>query len=217
MKAVIFANGVIDPEEQFIPDLNQGDLVIAVDGGAKNALISGLHPDVVIGDLDSISDQDKENLSIQGTRFITYPHDKDQTDLELALDFALQNGVEEAILIGLLGGRLDQTLANLLLLTKDAYSPMRFVVSASPDTAHVLVDQHIITIKANTGDIVSLIPLSPVVSGVTTHNLRWPLNAAKLEFGSTLGISNEMKAPIVSIQIDNGKLLVIHRRNLNSS
>ena len=216
MKVVIFANGFIDSDKQFIPDIKPGDLVIAADGGARNALISGLHPDVVIGDLDSISDQDKENLSIQGTRFITYPHDKDQTDLELALDYAVHIGADEAILVGLLGGRLDQTLANLLLLSKDAYSSMRLAVSASPDTAHLLRGQDTITIEADTGDIVSLIPLSPVVSGVTTHNLRWSLIAAKLEFGSTLSVSNEMEAPRASIQIDNGKLLVIHRRNENS-
>lgn len=216
MKAVIFANGVIDTGKQYIPDLKPGDLVIAADGGAKNALLNGFHPDVVIGDLDSISDQDKENLLTHGTQFITYPQDKDQTDLEIALDYAVQIGVEEALLIGLLGGRLDQSLANLLLLTKDTYSPMKLVVSASPDTAHVLRDQDVITIQADTGDIVSLIPLSPVVSGVTTHNLRWPLNAAKLEFGSTLGISNQMEAPIISIQIDIGNLLVIHRRSVNS-
>ena len=216
MKAIIFANGVIDPEKQIRPDLKPGDLVIAADGGAKNALISGLHPHVVIGDQDSISDYDKENLSTLGTQFITHPQDKDQTDLELALDYAVQIGAEETVLIGLLGGRLDQTLANLLLLTKDTYSPMRLAVSASPDTAHVLRGQDTITIEADTGDIVSLIPLSPVVSGVTTHNLRWPLKSAKLEFGSTLSISNEMKAPIVSIKIDSGILLVIHRRNENS-
>jgi len=216
MKAVIFANGVINPDKRLISDLKPGDLVIAADGGTRNALISGLHPHVVIGDQYSISDYDKENLSTLGTQFLTHPQDKDQTDLELALDYAVHSGAEEVMLIGLLGGRLDQTLANLLLLTKDAYSSMKLVVSASPDMAYVLREQSVITIEAQTGDIVSLIPLSPVVSGVTTHNLHWPLNAAELEFGSTLGISNEMEAPVVSIQIDTGKLLVIHRRNENS-
>ena len=216
MKAVIFANGIVASDKHNVPDLEPGDLVIAADGGARNAINIGMHPDVVIGDLDSISGPTKENLSAQGSQFITYPHDKNQTDLELALDYAIQVGVEEVMLIGLLGGRLDQTLANLLLLTKDAYSSMKLVVSASPDTAHLLRDTDKITIEASTGDIVSLIPLSPIVSGVTTHNLRWPLNEAKLEFGSTLSISNEMEAPKVSIQIEKGKLLIIHRRDVKS-
>lgn len=213
MKVIIFANGLIEPQSQFIPDLMPGDLIIAADGGTKNALICGLNPDVVIGDLDSISASEKKDLVAHGTQFITYPRDKDQTDLELALDYAIEIGAEASILIGLLGGRLDQTIANLLLLTKDAYSSMKLSIFASPDTAHLLRDHDIISIESKTGDIVSLIPLSPTVTGVTTQNLRWPLNSAILEFGSTISVSNEMKAPNATIQINNGKLLVIHRRN----
>jgi thiamine pyrophosphokinase len=216
MKVIIFANGLIEPQSQFIPDLMPGDLVIAADGGIKNALICGFNPDVVIGDLDSIPACKKGELVAHGTQFITYPRDKDQTDLELALDYAVKIGAEASILIGLLGGRLDQTIANLLLLTKDTYSPMKLSIFAGQDTAHLLRDHDTISIESMTGDIVSLIPLSPLVTGVTTQNLRWPLNSAKLEFGSTLSVSNEMKAPNASIQIKNGKLLVIHRRNENS-
>jgi thiamine pyrophosphokinase len=212
MRAIIFANGIIDPELQSIPSHMEGDVVIAVDGGANNSLLCGIRPDIVIGDSDSISEQEKILLSNEKTRFIDYPQDKDQSDLELALDYALQIGFEEVFLLGLLGGRLDQTLANLLLLSKDSYSPLKLIVSAGLDTAHLLRAQDAITIEAKIGDIVSIIPFSSVVSGVTTHGLRWPLNKAKLEFGSTLSISNEMNATCASIGIDGGKLLVIHRR-----
>jgi thiamine pyrophosphokinase len=167
----------------------------------------------VIGDGDSLSEQDKIYLLNGKAHFIRYPMDKDQTDLELALDYTLQVGIDEVRLYGLLGGRLDQTLANLLLLSKDSYSSLKLIVFAGLDTAYLLRAQEIITIEGKIGDIVSLIPLSFIVTGVTTHGLRWPLAKAKLDYGSTLSISNEMEASKVSIEIDDGKLLVIHRRN----
>lgn len=212
MRAIIFANGIIEPDHLAHPDLLQGDLIIAADGGIRNSLLCGIQPDIVIGDLDSISEEEKELLSGASTHFIIYPQDKDQTDLELALDYTVQIGADEALLLGLLGGRLDQTIANLLLLSKDNYSSLRLIVSAPPDTAHLLRGQDELNIEAKIGDLVSLIPLSMDVYGVTTYGLHWKLNNAKLDFGSTLSISNEMIAPRISIKIDSGKLLVIHRR-----
>lgn len=212
MRAIIFANGIIEPDHLAHPDLLQGDLFIAADGGMRNSLLYGIQPDIVIGDLDSISEEEKKLLSSASTHFIIYPQDKDQTDLELALDYAVQNGADEALLLGLLGGRLDQTIANLLLLSRDNYSSLKLIVSAPPDTAHLLREQDELNIEAQIGDLISLIPLSMEVYGVTTYGLHWKLNNAKLDFGSTLSISNEMIAPRISIKIDGGKLLVIHRR-----
>ncbi len=212
MRAIIFANGIIEPDHPTHPDLLQGDLIIAADGGMRNSLLYGIQPDIVIGDLNSISDEEKKLLSGASTHFITYPQDKDQTDLELALNYAVRNGADEALLHGLLGGQLDQTIANLLLLSRDDYSSLKLIVSAPPDTAYLLKEQDELNIEAKIGDLVSLIPLSMEVYGVTTYGLHWKLNNAKLDFGSTLSISNEMKAPRISIKIDGGKLLVIHRR-----
>lgn len=212
MRAIIFANGIIEPDHLAHPDLLQGDLFIAADGGMRNCLLYGIQPDIVIGDLDSISEEEKKLLSSASTHFIIYPQDKDQTDLELALDYAVQNGADEALLLGLLGGRLDQTIANLLLLSRDNYSSLKLIVSAPPDTAHLLREQDELNIEAQIGDLISLIPLSMEVYGVTTYGLHWKLNNAKLDFGSTLSISNEMIASRISIKIDGGKLLVIHRR-----
>jgi thiamine pyrophosphokinase len=217
MRAIIFANGIIDPEQQPNLDFVPGDVVIAADGGVRNSFLFGVRPDIVIGDLDSITAQEIELLSVDSPRFISYPTDKDQTDLELALDYAIQIGAAEVLLFGLLGGRLDQTLANLLLLSKDAYSPLKIVLSASYDTGHLLRDQDTLTLKADIGDIISLIPLSMSVRGVTTQGLRWPLDKANLDFGSTRSISNEVIMMRVSIQIDTGKLLVIHRHDGNAN
>jgi thiamine pyrophosphokinase len=167
---------------------------------------------VVIGDLDSLSPVLVDELETRGTRLVAYPRDKDQTDLELALRYAIDQGAGEILLLGLLGGRLDQTLANLLLLALPDWGDVRLVTVAGPDTAYFLRAGETLSLAGGIGDIVSLIPLSGTISGVTTHGLRWPLQGAELRFGSTLGISNEVVETPSRIQVEAGQLLVVHRK-----
>jgi thiamine pyrophosphokinase len=213
---IIFANGVIGDPVSAREAIHPDDFLIAADGGAKNCQMLGLIPHVVIGDQDSLDSADLESLENGGTQFVLYPKDKDQTDLELALRFAVSTGASEILLIGLLGGRLDQTLANLLLLSLPDWGEARLAVQDGPDTAHFLRGGSTLDLKGQAGDIVSLIPLSPVASGVTTRGLRWPLQDAELSFGSTLGISNEMIEPGPQIKFDAGKLLIVHRKSTGS-
>lgn len=212
MRAVIFANGNISDSHAALMVIHKGDLLIAADGGAGHCQLLGLTPDYVIGDLDSIDPQHIEDLRAKGVRFITYPRDKDQTDLELALGFATSKGAQEIHLLGLLGGRIDQTLANLLLLARDEWRSARLSISDGPDSAYLLRSGEYLNIQGKPGDTISIIPLSSTVIGITTHDLRWELNKSTLKFGSTLGISNEMLQPTAYIEIADGKLLVIHRK-----
>lgn len=212
MRAVIFANGNISDRYSTLTLIHKGDLLIAADGGARHCQLLGLTPNYVIGDLDSIDPQQMEDLRAKGVRFITYPRDKDQTDLELALDLATSKGAQEIHLLGLLGGRIDQTLANLLLLARDEWRSARLSISDGQDSAYLLRSGEHLNIQGKPGDTISLIPLSALVIGITTHDLRWELSKSTLKFGSTLGISNEMLQPTAYIEITDGKLLVIHRK-----
>jgi len=211
LRAVIFANGNIAYPHAVKAAIRQDDLLIAADGGARNCISLGLTPTFVIGDMDSIASEQRAALEAGQTRFITFPRNKDQTDLELAIGFATQQGAGEILLLGLLGGRLDQTLANLLLLSREEWNRSRLVVIEGPDTAYILHDRDSLSIPGDIGDIVSLLPLSPQVTGVTTQNLQWPLVNATLHFGSTLSISNEMVSSPVEVKIHRGTMLVVHR------
>ena len=117
MRAVIFANGeVFDPQGargMLLPD----DLIIAADGGTRHALTVGVVPHMIIGDLDSLSLDDRVHVEAAGSRIISFSHRKDETDLELALRHARSEGATDIVILAALGGRLDQTVANLLLLT----------------------------------------------------------------------------------------------------
>jgi thiamine pyrophosphokinase len=211
LRAVIFANGDIQDLQAAREAIQDGDLLVAADGGTRNCLTLGLTPDHVIGDMDSIDPGQRNALEAGYTRFHAFPTDKDLTDLELAISFASAQGAEEILLLGLLGGRLDQTLANLLLLARPEWRNIRLMVIEGPDTAHILHDLGRLTIEGEVGDIVSLITLSPQVTGITTQCLRWPLEDAALRFGSTLGVSNQMTASEAEIRLREGTLLVVHR------
>src|SRR5512147_2085243 len=118
MRALIIANGeLIDTgalkrriqAEKF-------DLVAAADGGARNAGRLGSHPQIVIGDMDSLPDT--ERAALKGAKFISYPPQKDATDLELALIYAREHGADHIVVIGATGGRLESTVANTLMLAQ---------------------------------------------------------------------------------------------------
>ena len=112
MRAVIFANGEFPDPRGTQNLLRSDDLVIAADGGAYHALAIGIFPHVIIGDLDSLSTDDKSRLGAAGSRIISFSSRKDETDLELALGHAVRHGATEIIVLAALGGRLDQTMAN---------------------------------------------------------------------------------------------------------
>ena len=117
-RIVIFANGILDdPATEAVRWIRPGDLVVAADGGTKCALAAGVTPTHVIGDLDSLSPEQRAQLETAGTIIHAHPPAKDETDLELALLWAAaQPDVTEIVVLGALGGRPDQELANLLLL-----------------------------------------------------------------------------------------------------
>ena len=217
MRAVIFANGRIENHTQVISQLRPNDILIAADGGAEHCKDIGIQPEIVIGDMDSISPRLKKELESAGTKFVTFPEDKDQTDLELALSFAHQKGANEIVLFGILGGRLDMSLANLLLLAKDEWRNSSIHVIDGPDIAFLLREQDSINIEGVPGDIVSLVPLTDQVMGVSTQGLRWQLDDAILLFGDTRSVSNEMLVSSAEVKIEKGKLFLVHRTSVEGS
>lgn len=211
MYTIIFANGDLRMPTNPLVEIRKGALLIAADGGTQHCQELGLRPDVVIGDMDSISSDLRESLDKQGTRFIVHPRDKDETDLELALKYAIDQGSRQILLLGFLGGRLDQTLANMLLLTRPDWHGARLSAADGPDFAILLRSGESFSAEAQPGDTLSLIALTPEVSGVTTRGLKWSLEKATLKFGSTLGVSNEANGDTIHVSIDDGQLLVVHR------
>jgi thiamine pyrophosphokinase len=206
LRAVIFANGQLTRP---IP-LQPTDLVIAADGGTHHCLGLGIRPQVVIGDLDSVREDELEALSASGTEIITYPERKDFTDLELALLEAQKRGADQVLILAALGRRWDQSLANILL---PATLPgLDISLMDDQQEIHFIRSGKTLEITGQPGDTVSLIPLNGNAGGITTHGLEYPLYQDMLQFGSTRGISNVMLGNQASVKLSAGLLLcaVIH-------
>ncbi len=208
MRATIFVNGIIADYSSLDRWLREDDYLICADGGVRHCLAMGLRPAVIVGDLDSAPPAVVAEMAAKGVAIERHPPAKDQTDLELAIERALRDGADEILLLGALGGRLDQTLANLLILAQRAW-PVPIRLAEENQLAQVLRAGTTLTLDGQTGSTVSIVPLSPAVTGITFTGLVYPLENATLRLGSTRGISNEIASPPVTIRISSGQLLVI--------
>jgi thiamine pyrophosphokinase len=207
MRAIIFANGELPNPQGVTELLRPGDLVIAADGGTRHALAAGVTPDVVIGDLDSLSPDMQASVEAAGTQIIRFSPDKDKTDLELALLHAVQGGATEAIILAALGGRLDQTMANVLLLTRPELENIDVRIVEGTQESFLVQDED--TVQGQPGDTISLISLGGDAQGVTIEGVKWPLEQATLRLGSTWGVSNVLKSEQARVRVRCGSLLCV--------
>lgn len=210
--ALIFANG--DPGDGIMPAraLHAAPpdvLIIAADGGARVARHFGMTPHLVIGDLDSIMQGDLTMLEAQGVEVVRHPPEKDETDLELALVYAIERGVRWLRIIGGIGDRLDQTLANIYLLSAPSLAGCDARIVAGRQEAWLIgAGQHVI--DGAVGDTVSLLPITGIVGGVTTGALHYPLRGETLTYHRARGISNVMREAQAIVTLTDGVLLVVH-------
>lgn len=206
--------------------LKTADVVIAADAGAVYSLKMGRSPEAVVGDLDSLreltvwSDGTAEPPKT-GCRLLQVPAEKDETDMELALDEAVGRGCTEVVLLGAMGGRLDHALANLQLLASAAEAGIRVKVQDGPCQVHLMLGEgeesgeaadgafSELELSGRPGEYLSLIPLTPEVHGVTTEGLKYPLRGETLYLGRTRGISNEFVDGRARVTLRAGKLLVV--------
>ena len=215
-RIIIFANGDLPNLEKARALLHDDDFIIAADGGARHALALGLTPNIIIGDLDSAtfdsstgSEHRLRPLTEKGTQVIQFPKDKNETDLELAIQHALTLNPEQIIILAALGGRLDQILGNIALILH----PSSFILRLDDGIEEVFFCRDKCEINGKPGDLVSLIPWQGEVTGIVTTNLKWALQSETLYPHKTRGISNEMMNDTATIQINSGLLLIVHRRN----
>ncbi len=207
MRAIIFANGEIEDLEGAKALIEEGDLLIAADGGARFCKAMGLNPQVLIGDFDSLSEEEVESFQKAGTQVLRFDPRKDETDLELALLHAQSLGITEVLILGGLGRRWDHSLANLLLPAHHALKDLKVSFWEQGQWFYLLRDR--IEIAALPGTTISLIPIAGDAEGVSSQGLEWPLNNETLSFGASRGVSNLFSSNKVSIDIKKGFLLCI--------
>ncbi len=209
-RIVIFANGELPDPAKARTLVQPGDVIVCADGGSHHALALGLRPNLIIGDLDSIHPADMTKIHSMRVELRPYPRDKNETDLELALQYALQQKPSAVVIVGALGKRLDQALGNIAMLSSPALASANVRLDDGLEEAWFCRSQS--QIEGPPGDIVSLIPWGAPLEGVITYGLKWPLRSETLYPEKTRGISNEMVQRVAEVRITSGLLLIIHRR-----
>lgn len=204
------------PAPDFIPArLPTPDFVIAADGGSGMAASFGIVPDLVIGDLDSsdplvIADLERANVRIE-----RYLHDtKWETDTELAALAAVDMEPETIILLGATGGRLDHSLANVLLLTHPRLAPINMHLVDGSQSITLAKPGAWNVVAAGPSDIVSLLPIGVDAIGVQTEGLEYPLTGETLLAGRGRGVSNIATEAKPRVYLSSGILLIVIVRNV---
>ncbi|MCC6498646.1 MAG: thiamine diphosphokinase, partial [Anaerolineales bacterium] len=167
-RIIIFANGELPDLEKARLLLRPGDFILCADGGTRHALALGVKPNLILGDMDSVDKEMLKKIQAAGVEIELFPRDKDETDLELALNKAVELNPDEIIIVAALGGRMDHSLANIALLSAP-YLVSRNV-RLDDGVEEIFLCRAQAEVRGRSGDLVSLIPWGNPVHGVQTEN-----------------------------------------------
>lgn len=208
MKALIISNGEtegIDIKKYF----NNSDIVICADGGAKHLIRENLIPNLIVGDLDSLGNEMLKKYELLGVEIKRFPTHKDKTDTELAIEYAIEKGANDILLIGATGSRLDHSLANVMLLYK--LVKLNVNIRIVDQYNEIFISNSQLTLNKKEGYYVSIIPL--VDSKITLNGFKFNTESVEFNVGSTLGISNVVKENKGTINIEEGICLIIRSKD----
>jgi thiamine pyrophosphokinase len=211
LDALVFANGDACDGPMVRQSLAEfdGAWVIAADGGARQASRLGLNIQTLIGDMDSLDEQELAAFSVSVADVRRYPAEKNETDLELALLHAASTGATRIRIFSAIGDRIDQTLANVYLLALPELAGLDVrIVAGHQECWLVYPGEHVI--RGAPGDTVSLIPVGSAAQGIRTENLYYSLHNETLTLGPARGISNIMQTEAARVWLQQGKLLIVH-------
>ena len=186
-RAVVLAAGELIASERLIALARDAHLVIAADGGLRHAAPLGVRPDAIVGDFDSVAAADLDAFpSVPQER---YPPAKDALDLELAIDAARARGARDVAILGALGGRLDHTLAALLIGARLRREGLGCTLHGTDADALPLAEGDTVDPVVRRGATFSVVALDDHAE-ISIRGARYPLDRARLPFGVGLGVSN---------------------------
>ncbi len=195
MLGLVILNGVLR-DADFLKNISaDADYIVCADGGLDHALKSGIFPDLVVGDMDSLETKThKFNQKI-------YPQNKDLTDGEIAIKECLEKGCTKIILTCALGKRKDHELSNIFLLSK--YN----MCTISEKDTEISVASEDVILNSLKGKTVSIIPLEKTL--LSLSGFLYPLEKKEINLGETLTMSNVVKDDNAKISITSGKIILV--------
>lgn len=211
MKVLIIANGEIGDVQRIKAMLTQVDCVICADGGVRHARELGIVPNLLVGDFDSLPDEVLQEYRVAGIPIRRYPTDKDKTDMQIAVDTAIDMGASQVFLVGAFGSRWDHSYANMLMLYRLARRGIKAQILDSHNI--VMVSCGKVEIEGEIGQILSLLPLGGDVRILSTDGLKYPIVDSVLTLDFPYGVSNVLIKPKAEIQVGSGWIMVVLARD----
>lgn len=212
MKAILFAGAKIEDYAFCKPYLQEADMIICCDGGMHHTKALGITPDYIVGDFDSVKPEVLEEYRSRGISIRQFPTHKNETDMQLGMLLALELGADFLVMLGGIGDRLDHTLANAHLLLYLLKKGVKAVLVNEKNRVE-LIDRETV-LYGKPGDLVSTIPLSMEVKGVTLEGLEYPLTDYDLALDDELiAVSNVMLKNEAKVSIKSGYLFVMQTRD----
>ncbi len=201
MRCFIFGAGEFKGTGYPCPSVN--DLVIAADGGLKYALASGVKPDVVLGDFDSLGDIPSDG----DYEILTFPPEKDYTDLMLATEEGFNRGARTFYLLGATGGRMDHTLANIQVVANLTRRGCK-VYLVGTDYWITAVHNGDLQLSSELKGYFSLYSFSEICKGVSVKGAKYEVDDFTLRQDDPRAISNEFVGKFCSVSVEEGTLLL---------
>jgi thiamine pyrophosphokinase len=211
MKVLIIANGEIRDIQKVKAMLPQVDYTICADGGVRHARDLGVVPDLIVGDFDSLPDEVLREYSMAGIPIKRYPADKDKTDMQIAVDMAVDMGASQVFLLGAFGSRWDHSYANMLMLYRLARRGIKAQILDSHNV--VMVSSGKVEIEGEIGQTLSLLPLSGDVRILRTDGLKYPIVDGILPLDFPYGVSNVLVKPRAEVHVGSGWVMVVVARD----
>lgn len=206
MKGLIISSGTIKNYNRLELAVRDSDFIICADGGMDHLLKINKRPDLVLGDLDSISESSLRYIKDNNITVEKYSSIKDTTDTGLAMEYLIDNGFKKITLMGVTGTRQDHTMANILLLNTLHNKGIRGKIIDDNNTIQLIDDY--LEIQYLKDSYISIIPITEDGIVISLSGFFYNLNKEVIRFGSTYGISNKIIDSQGIIKIHNGKALV---------
>ncbi len=205
-RAVLVCNGTLDTKYLY-SNIKKGDFLIAIDGGANKLVKTSFRPEVIIGDMDSISKNALKKF--RSCEMLKFPREKALVDLELGINYCIENKFTEILILGALGSRADMALTNVFLLSQ---IPKGIDARVVHENQEIFLCAKKASIEGVPGETVSFFPIRGDVKGLSLKGFKYELENYDLRFGTGKGISNEFKNKKASISFKDGMLLCVHFR-----
>lgn len=189
--------------------------LVAADRGVEFFAGTDMEPDVAVGDFDSLSEKGAEYMeTLVHTKVIRLKPEKDDSDTQSAVNYAISQGAEKILILGATGNRIDHLMANFGLLILGRIKHTQIILADAYNYMTLIESGTILKKEEQFGKYVSFFPIEGDVCGLTLRGFKYPLNGYCLRAAdSGLTVSNEIREAEAEVTFDSGSLLMIMSRD----